>query len=91
MEEKEYAGSYRIEQMLRFGKKHFVLGLDDKAEEKYLLAERHTNAFGYEYDGYVCTEYEGNRFTLPGHPTVEREQVARNVKYVQQCLKEIQG
>lgn len=41
MEEKEYAGSYRIEQMLRFGKKHFVLGLDDKAEEKYLLAERH--------------------------------------------------
>lgn len=43
MEEKEYAGSYRIEQMLRFGKKYFVLGLDDRAEEKYLLAERHTN------------------------------------------------
>ena len=47
MEEKEYAGGYRIEQMLRFGKKHFVLGFDDRAEEKYLLAERHTNAFGY--------------------------------------------
>ena len=45
----------------------------------------------HNYDGYVCTEYEGNRFTLPGHPTVEREQVARNVKYVQACLKEIQG
>ena len=58
MEEKEYAGSYRIEQMLRFGKKHFVLGLDDKAEEKYLLAERHTNAFGYEYtEAVVSNDY----------------------------------
>ena len=43
------------------------------------------------YDGYVATEYEGNRFTLPGHPTVEKEQVAANQKYIQQCLKEIQG
>lgn len=58
MEEKEYAGSYRIEQMLRFGKKHFVLGLDDKAEEKYLLAERHTNAFGYEYtEAVISNDY----------------------------------
>ncbi len=58
MEEKEYAGSYRIEQMLRFGKKYFVLGLDDRAEEKYLLAERHTNAFGYEYtEAVVSNDY----------------------------------
>ncbi len=58
MEEKEYAGSYRIDQMLRFGKKHFVLGLDDRAEEKYLLAERHTNAFGYEYtEAVVSNDY----------------------------------
>lgn len=58
MEEKEYAGGYRIEQMLRFGKKHFVLGFDDRAEEKYLLAERHTNAFGYEYtEAVVYNDY----------------------------------
>lgn len=58
MEEKEYAGSYRIEQMLRFGKKYFVLGLDDRAEGKYLLAERHTNAFGYEYtEAVVSNDY----------------------------------
>lgn len=58
MEEKEYAGGYRIEQMLRFGKKHFVLGFDDRAEEKYLLAEHHTNAFGYEYtEAVVSNDY----------------------------------
>lgn len=58
MEEKEYAGGYRIEQMLRFGKKHFVLGFDDRAGEKYLLAERHTNAFGYEYtEAVVSNDY----------------------------------
>lgn len=49
MEEKEYAGSYQIEQSFRLGKKHFVFGVDEKAQEKYLLAERRMNAFGYEY------------------------------------------
>lgn len=62
-------------------------GPEDSVDFKGLLQYLHD----HNYDGYVCTEYEGNRFTLPGHPTVEREQVARNVKYVQQCLKEIQG
>lgn len=28
------------------------------------------------YKGYVSTEYEGNRFVLPGQPMVEKEQVA---------------
>lgn len=45
----------------------------------------------HDYDGYVSTEYEGNRFVLPGHPMVEKEQVAANQKYIQDCLKEIQG
>lgn len=49
MEEKEYVGSYQIEQSFRLGKKHFVLGVDEKAPEKYLLAERRMNTFGYEY------------------------------------------
>lgn len=45
----------------------------------------------HNYDGYVSTEYEGNRFTLPGHPMMEKEQVAMQLKYVGECLKEIQG
>jgi sugar phosphate isomerase/epimerase len=45
----------------------------------------------HDYDGYVSTEYEGNRFVLPGNPMVEKEQVAANQRYIQECLKEIQG
>ncbi len=26
----------------------------------------------HDYDGYVATEYEGNRWTLPGQPMVEK-------------------
>ena len=43
------------------------------------------------YDGYVATEYEGNRWTLPGKPIVEKEQVIAHQKYIRECLKEIQG
>lgn len=43
------------------------------------------------YDGYVSTEYEGNRWTLPGHPTTEKEQVILHQQYIRKCLKEIQG
>lgn len=45
----------------------------------------------HDYDGYVATEYEGNRFVLPGHPMLEKKQVAAHQKYIQKCLKEIQG
>jgi hypothetical protein len=27
------------------------------------------------YDGYVATEYEGNRFTLPGKPMQEKDPI----------------
>ena len=43
------------------------------------------------YDGYVSTEYEGNRWTIPGHPTVEKEQVLMHQRYIRACLKDIQG
>ena len=43
------------------------------------------------YDGYVSTEYEGNRWTLPDHPTTEKEQVILHQQYIRKCLKEIQG
>ncbi len=43
------------------------------------------------YDGYVATEYEGNRWTLPGKPIMEKEQVKIHQEYLAKCLKEIQG
>lgn len=45
----------------------------------------------HNYNGYVATEYEGNRWTLPGLLTTEKEQVLLHQNYVQACLKEIQG
>lgn len=45
----------------------------------------------HDYDGYVSTEYEGNRWTLPGAPMQEKEQVIAHQKYIRKCLKEIQG
>ena len=45
----------------------------------------------HDYDGYVATEYEGNRWILPGHPMQEKPQVIAHQKYIRDCLKEIQG
>ena len=45
----------------------------------------------HDYDGYVATEYEGNRWTIPGQPMAEKEQVIAHQKYIRDCLKEIQG
>ncbi len=45
----------------------------------------------HDYDGYVSTEYEGNRSILPGEYIPELEQVAAHQKHLQKCLKEIQG
>lgn len=75
--------------------KHFHFKLFEMTKEgpeysmdyKGLLTYLHDHG----YDGYVATEYEGNRFTLPGEPMAEKEQVAAQLAYIQQCLKEIQG
>lgn len=75
--------------------KHFHFKLFEMTPEgheysmdyKALLSYLHEKG----YDGYVSTEYEGNRFTLPGEPMAEKEQVAAHVKYINQCLAEIQG
>ncbi len=42
------------------------------------------------YDGYVSTEYEGNRFTLAGQPMREKEQVALQQAYLKKCLAAIE-
>lgn len=45
----------------------------------------------HDYDGYVATEYEGNRWTLAGAPMAEKEQVIAHQEYIRDCLKENQG
>ena len=45
----------------------------------------------HDYDGYVSTEYEGNRWTLPGAQMQEKAQVIAHQRYIRECLKEIQG
>lgn len=75
--------------------KHFHFKLFEMTEEgpeysmdyKGLLQYLHSR----NYDGYVSTEYEGNRFTLAGQPMQEKKQVAMQQAYLQACLKEIQG
>lgn len=84
MDRNEYAGNYRIEQSFQLGKKHFVLGFDENAEEKYLLAERQMNAFGYEYTEAVgSNDYLeiAEEFSLRLHEEIERlrhERMERN-------------
>lgn len=45
----------------------------------------------HHYDGYVATEYEGNRWRLPGEPMVEVEQVLAHQKFIKNCIREIEG
>lgn len=44
-----------------------------------------------QYDGYVSTEYEGNRWTLPGKPTVEKEQVLQHQEMLRRYIAELEG
>ena len=60
-------------------------------ELKAVLKSGPDHMYAHFADGYVSTEYEGNRWTLPGHPTTEKEQVIMHQQYIRKCLKEIQG
>ena len=44
----------------------------------------------HHYNGYVSTEYEGNRWVLPGQPIPEKEQVAAHQKLVQRLINEME-
>ena len=44
---------------------------------------------GKGWSGYVSSEYEGNRWTLPGKKIMEREQVKAHVAYVNKCISEL--
>jgi len=41
------------------------------------------------YDGYISTEYEGNRFTLPGEEIKEVEQVTAHQKMLKKYIDEL--
>lgn len=43
------------------------------------------------YDGYVATEYEGNRWVLPGCEIQEKQQVEAHQKLIRSYLQQIQG
>ena len=75
--------------------KHFHLKMFEMTEDgpEYSMDYKGLLQYLHEkgYNGYVSAEYEGNRFTLPGTPVMEKEQVAALVAYVRKCLKEVQG
>ncbi|RCA11203.1 sugar phosphate isomerase/epimerase family protein [Enterococcus durans] len=45
----------------------------------------------HDYEGFVATEYEGNRWVLPGHPMVEKEQVLEHQKFIKKLIENVQG
>lgn len=72
---------------------HFKLyEMTDEGEEysidyKSLIQYLHD----HNYDHYVSTEYEGNRWVLPGHPIEEKKHVLSHQKMISKYIKEIEG
>jgi sugar phosphate isomerase/epimerase len=75
--------------------KHFHFKLFEMTEsgDEYSIDYRGILQYLHDkgYDGYVSTEYEGNRWVLPGNPMVEKEQVIAHEKLIRQAIKEIEG
>lgn len=75
--------------------KHFHFKLYEMTEtgEEWSIDYREVLQYlhNHGYNGYVSTEYEGNRWVLPGQPIPEREQVAAHQKLIQKLIKEIEG
>ena len=75
--------------------KHYHFKLYEMTEEgteysiNYEEILKHAHGFGY--DGFVSTEYEGNRWTLPGEEIQEVKQVAAHQKMLQRLIREIEG
>lgn len=43
------------------------------------------------YNGYIATEYEGNRFALSGEPVLDKENVEAHQRLLKQCINETGG
>ncbi|KAF1299301.1 sugar phosphate isomerase [Enterococcus sp. JM4C] len=72
---------------------HFKLWEMTDTGEEYSIDYRKILTYLHEknYDGYVATEYEGNRWILPGHPMEEKEQVAAHHKMMRTVIDELEG
>lgn len=62
-------------------------GLEYSIDYKEVLEYLHKHG----YNGYVSTEYEGNRWVLPDLEIPEKQQVAAHQKLIQKLIKEIEG
>lgn len=75
--------------------KHFHFKLYEMTDsgEEYSIDYKGILQYLHEkgYDGYVSTEYEGNRWVIPGSPMIEKEQVLAHQSMIRKALKEIQG
>lgn len=75
--------------------KHFHFKLYEMTEEgtEYSIDYKEVLEYLHKhgYNGYVSTEYEGNRWILPDHEIPEKEQVAAHQKLIQKLIKEIEG
>lgn len=75
--------------------KHFHFKLWEMTEEgeEYSIDYRNilTYLHDHDYNGYVATEYEGNRWVLPEHPMVEKEQVIAHQKLLRTIINELEG
>ncbi len=60
-----------------------------EAEEEYAIPYEELIAYLDEkdYDGYVSTEYEGNRFALDGEEIVEKQQVIRHQNQLKKLIE----
>ena len=72
---------------------HFKLyEMTDEGEEysidyKSLIQYLHEN----NYDYYVSTEYEGNRWVLPGYPIEEKKHVLAHQQMIKKYIREVEG
>lgn len=75
--------------------KHFHFKLYEMTEEgvEYSIDYREIIQYLHDrgYDGYVSTEYEGNRWTMPGQPLTECEQVVAHQDYIHRLIAQIEG
>ncbi|PLS05420.1 sugar phosphate isomerase/epimerase family protein [Neobacillus cucumis] len=74
--------------------KHFHFKLFEMIEsgEEYSIDYKGLLKYLHEkgYDGYVSTEYEGNRWVLPGNPMEEKEQVLAHQALIRSVIKELE-
>lgn len=72
---------------------HFKLYEMTEDEEEYSINYKALLQYLHDrgYDGYVATEYEGNRWVLPGHPIEEVKHVLAHQKMIRRYIKEIEG